>query len=233
MLKDIIKNRYSARTWLPTSIEQEKINYILNCAVHAPSKQSLYPWKIYVLGENSNSKSFKEWLFWENTWCVNGERANPSDKESQNKRFNGQYRAPLLLLWTHRALSEETHKNENYWKSYLPYQQEQDLIDMTVSASFAMLAAEELGLRTCFGRCHEYEFTNTILDEGTVKMGIALGIGYAEDDNNHNNRMLDPVIRNDRLEGYETKNLSQSFPIKYHNIRQKKPNISNLIKIIN
>jgi hypothetical protein len=193
----------------------------------------LYPWSLYVLGENSKAKSFKEWLFWENTWCVNGNRANIKDKESQEKRFNGQYRAPLLLLWTHRDLDEEKHKDENYWHTYVPLQEEQNLIDMTVSASFAMLAAEELGLKTCFGRCHEHEFTNTILDKKTVKMGIALGIGYAEEDIQHNNTMLTPIVRNGRQEGYDTKNLSQSFPTKYHNIRQKKPKVTDLIKIVN
>jgi nitroreductase len=227
MINDLIKNRYSARTWTNQEIDDYKTNYIVEAACNAPSKQSLYPWKLYILGDSEESKKFKEWLFWEDTWCVNGERANPKDRKSPEKRFNGQYRAPLLLLWAHRDLDPEKHKDENYWNYYRAYTQEQNLIDMTVSASFAMLAAEEQGLRTSFGRCHSWEFEHKIFDGGKAIIGIALGIGYAEEHKDYDT-MIYPVTKNKRLEGYETKNLSQNFPLKKHNIRKNKPDIKQI-----
>jgi nitroreductase len=36
-LKKLIEDRYSVRAYLPQPVEQEKINYILDCARLAPS----------------------------------------------------------------------------------------------------------------------------------------------------------------------------------------------------
>lgn len=232
-IKNLINNRYSARNFLDREIEQSKIDYILDCAVNAPSKQSLYPYKINVLGQGPESKKFKEFLFWEDTWCApTGLRADENYFKSDNKRFNGQYRAPLLLLWTHNTLDEKTHNGTSYYNEYLKGEEENNLLDMTVSASFALLAAEELGLNTSFCKCHSYEYYDTILGAHT-KVGIGLGIGYAETDENHKGRMLDPVYKNDKLQGYDTKNLSQDFPLKAHSARRRKPAVEDLIFYIN
>lgn len=232
MIRDLVNNRYSARIWLDNPIEQEKIDYIIECAFKAPSKQSLYPWTMFVLGEDPKAKEFKNWLFWEDTWCYKGERAKPAGKHSNDKRFNGQYRAPLLLLWAHRDLNPEQHKDQHYWEHYWPYAQQQNLVDMTTSASFALLAAEELGLRTCFGRCHSWEYTDTVLGEGRINVDLALGIGYAEEhDYSQNLSSLWPVERNGRLEGYDTRNLDQNYPNPNH-YRSKKPPAETLIKYI-
>lgn len=232
-MKQIIDNRYSARTFLDQPVEEFLTNHILQCAIKAPSKQSLYPYEIIVLDESPAAKEFKEFLFWEDTWCVNGERANPKDKNSSEKRFNGQYRAPLVFLWAHRKLDSNLHKHKDYWDYYTPSAQENDLIDMTVSASFAMLAAEEKGLRTCFGRCHSYEYTDTILGEGTVKVGLALGMGYAEPDLDHKGMFVTPVLDdNGNHQGYETKNLNKDFPKWKHDFRKDIPDWSDLIRFI-
>lgn len=232
-LKKLIIDRYSARTFLDREIEPYTINHILSCAYNAPSKQGLYPYTIYVLGEDPVAKEFKDFMFWEDTWCVKGERANPKDKNSTNKRFNGQYKAPLTLLWAHRDLDEDKHKDKDYWEYYWPYARENNLVDMTVSASFAMLAAEEAGLRTCFGRCHSYQYTDTVLGKGNVIVGLALGIGYAEDDNDHKGMMIKPVLDAEGIKhGYETKNLNKSFPKFKHDYRKNKPAWDDLIKFI-
>jgi len=224
MLLDIIKHRYSARTWESKEVPQEKINYILDCALNAPSKQCKYPYTIYVLTESEKSKEFKNWLYWHDTWCVQGVRADPKDVHSDEKRFNGQYRSPLLLLWGHRDLAT---KDNDYFETY----EWQNLMDMTTSASFAMLAAQEQGLSTCFGNCHSYEFTNTILGNEEVKIGLALGIGYAKIDDDTSS-MVYPVYKNDSLQGYETRNLSQSYPTEKHDLRSNKPDNDKLVVTI-
>lgn len=230
MIKRIIDKRYSARTFCDKVISKQKTNYILHCALNAPSKQSIYPYKIYVLGNSKKAIKFKQWLFWHDTWCANGERSNTENKTPKNTRFNGQYNAPLLFLYAHRQPSNLTHipiKQTNR-----AFKNETDLIDMTVSASFAMLAAEELGLRTCFGRCHSYEYIDTVLGEGSVKIGMALGMGYADSVDN-DSEMITPIRdATGSLQGYDTNNLKQTYPIKNHNVRQNKPKIDNLFTFV-
>lgn len=231
-IQNLIKNRYSARNFLDTKIEQDKIDYILDCAINAPSKQSLYPYTINVLGTGKQSTEFKEFLFWEDTWCApSGERADKEFEGGDNKRFNGQYRAPLLLLWTHKTLNSKQHQKTNYWDQYNLAAEENNLLDMTVSASFAMLAAEEMGLKTSFCKCHSYEYHDTVLGKH-AKVGIGIGIGYAEADKNHKRKMLDPVYKHEKLQGYDTKNLDQNFPLESHSSRRRKPGLSELITYI-
>jgi len=97
---------------------------------------------------------------------------------------------------------------------------------------WAMLAAEEQGLRTCFGRCHSYEYIDTILGEGSVKIGMALGMGYADSVDNESN-MITPISDKTRLiQGYETNNLEQTYPIVKHNVRRNKPKIDELFTFV-
>jgi len=229
MLKNIIDNRYSARNFNDSDIEQEKIDYILDCALRAPSKQSRYPYKIFVLGNSKQATKFKHWLFWHDTWCADGVRADIENKTPKNTRFNGQYQAPLLFLYAHRVPHNLTHATEPIEDVY---RQEFELIDMTVSASFAMLAAEEQGLRTCFGRCHSYEYVDTILGNGSVRIGLALGMGYATTVEN-DSKIIRPIYdKQNQLQGYDANNLAQSYPLEKHNVRRNKPNNNELFTFI-
>lgn len=228
MLQDIIKRRYSARNFENVEVEQNKVQYILDCALSAPSKQSVYPYKIFVLGNSKRANKFKNWLFWNDTWCVDGKRADPSQMDSKEKRFNGQYKAPLLFLYAHRTPKDLVHTPLTVLNNNLDY----NLVDMTVSASFAMLAAEEQGLRTCFGRCHSYEYVDSILGKGSIKIGLALGMGYAKSVTNKSDMRISITNKKNILQGYDTNNLEQTYPIKKHNVRQNKPDINELFTFI-
>lgn len=48
-LKELIESRYSVRAYLPDPVEDEKLNYILECARLAPSACNLQPWKFYIV----------------------------------------------------------------------------------------------------------------------------------------------------------------------------------------
>ncbi|MBB4037381.1 nitroreductase [Dysgonomonas hofstadii] len=50
-LKELIENRYSVRAYLSQIVEDEKIEYILECARLAPSACNLQPWKFYVIAD--------------------------------------------------------------------------------------------------------------------------------------------------------------------------------------
>ena len=46
---DLIKARYSARSYEQRAVEQEKIDYILECARLAPSAVNFQPWKFIIV----------------------------------------------------------------------------------------------------------------------------------------------------------------------------------------
>ena len=227
MLIDVISKRYSARIWDDKDVEQSKVNYILDCAYNAPSKQCVYPYEILVLGNSEKAKTIKDWLYWNDTWCVDGERAVYKKRKSPEKRFNGQYRAPILLLWSFKPISD-SHKNSNHYNFHPKQLDVGHEVDMAVSASFAMLAAEEQGLATCFGRCHSVEMKHELLT-GTIP--LALGIGYATP-TTKTDSIIEPVYKDERLEGYDGRNTLQSFPIEKHDVRIRKPSFDKIIKVI-
>jgi nitroreductase len=59
-LKKLIEDRYSVRAYLPQPVEQEKINYILDCARLAPSACNYQPWKFYVVTEKETMERIQE-----------------------------------------------------------------------------------------------------------------------------------------------------------------------------
>ena len=46
---DLVKARYSARSYEQRAVEQEKIDYILECARLAPSAVNFQPWKFIIV----------------------------------------------------------------------------------------------------------------------------------------------------------------------------------------
>lgn len=48
-LLDLIKERYSVRAYTQQPVEQEKIDYILECARLAPSAVNFQPWKFIIV----------------------------------------------------------------------------------------------------------------------------------------------------------------------------------------
>jgi nitroreductase len=236
MLRNIIDNRYSGRIWDKEVPGKTQLDYILDCAYKAPSKQSLYPYEIHVITNSKKGRKFKDFLFWQNTWCSSKGRIK--DKTSLNKKYNGQYRAPILLCWTNRAVTNmHTHADAKLFQggasNLHDNEHEQALVDATVSASFAMLAAEEQGLQTSFGRCHQEEWNKSVF--GTDKrFYMAVGIGYAtaspSESHPNDGGMLTPIVRDGVADGWETKNLAQDYNGPH--LRDGRPARDALIKFV-
>lgn len=53
---DLAKSRYSVRSYLPTTVEQEKLDYILECGRVAPSAANYQPWHIIVIRHEEMKK---------------------------------------------------------------------------------------------------------------------------------------------------------------------------------
>ena len=59
-LLELIKARYSCRNYQPTSVEQDKLNYIMECVRLAPSAVNKQPWKFRVITNEADKAKLKE-----------------------------------------------------------------------------------------------------------------------------------------------------------------------------
>jgi nitroreductase len=214
MLKEHLKHRFTAKWWDDQPVEQEKIDAVLEAAYLAPSKQGVYRYEILVVTDSDEGKKFKKWLYEENTWCYEG-MLTPAGAD--DKRFNGQVLAPLLLIFFSKK--EKTNNIEDL--------NLRNHIDTVVSATTAMCAAEELGLSTGFNATFNgKEVANKLKIEDAV-CTMMLGIGYATADQ----RVRRGVYNLDggRI-GYDYSNTDPDLKIDIN--RTNKPSMQELIKLL-
>lgn len=57
---ELVKNRYSARNYKPDRIEQEKLDYIIECARQAPSAVNYQPWHLMVVTSNEGKRKLQQ-----------------------------------------------------------------------------------------------------------------------------------------------------------------------------
>ena len=54
---DLVKQRYSCRSYQTKGVEQEKIDYVMECVRFAPSAVNKQPWRFRVIsGEDAKEK---------------------------------------------------------------------------------------------------------------------------------------------------------------------------------
>lgn len=64
---DLVKRRYSVRCYEPRAIEQEKLDYIMECVRLAPSAVNFQPWKFAIVTDKEKLDALKsvyprEWI---------------------------------------------------------------------------------------------------------------------------------------------------------------------------
>ena len=52
-LLTLVKNRYSCRDYRPVAVEQEKLDYIMECVRFAPSAVNRQPWRFHIVKDES------------------------------------------------------------------------------------------------------------------------------------------------------------------------------------
>ena len=203
MILNLLQNRFTAKWWSEQLVSQSDLDIILRSAFHAPSKQSKYNYEIYVFTDSDRGKELKQWFYWENTACLDKIRGKQGEGL---RRYNGQVLAPVYLLWI--AENEDQDVRD----------------DCMVSATVAMLSAEEIGLQTGFCGCiGPVEIKEKLNING--KSVISLGIGYAVADNKESRK----VFKDNREVGFDLSNSDPRF--KTYHVRKNKPSFSDLIKI--
>jgi hypothetical protein len=171
-LHNHLEKRFTAKWWDPIEVETDKLETILECAYQAPSKQGHHDFEIHVLTDSTEGKEFKDYLFWENTACLNKVRAAPGPGP---RRYNGQMLAPIVIVW----LGKTQPATRN------PYGESEWLRtnnDCIISATMAMCQAEELGVRTGFcGTLGGREIADRLNRPNHTAI-ISVGFGYATPD---------------------------------------------------
>jgi len=200
---DLLKNRFTAKWWEDRPVSVYEITTILDAAFLAPSKQSRYHYEIYVFTDSIHGRELKEWFYWENTACLDKVRGK---KGKGLRRYNGQVLAPVYLLWVAESDDLETRD------------------DCLVSSTLAMIAAEELGLRTGFCGCiGPVEIKEKLDIQGRAI--VSLGIGHARPDYRESRK----VFKQGKEMGFDHSNSDPQLHDVH--VRKNKPSFENLIKI--
>ncbi len=58
--KNLALSRHSVRAWMAQEIEQEKLDYILECMRHAPSAVNFQPWKFYIVRSEEGRSALQQ-----------------------------------------------------------------------------------------------------------------------------------------------------------------------------
>ena len=184
-LHNYLENRFTAKWWTDDELPMDKVETILECAYQAPSKQGYHEFEIHVITDSPEGKEFKEWLYYENTACLDKVRAKPG---VGLRRYNGQVLAPVVMIWLAK----------NYSVTPNPYGESDWLRtnnDCIISSTMAMCQAEELGVRTGFCGCIGGREIADRLNKPNHTAVISIGFGYATPD-----RMLGRKVYKDGVE---------------------------------
>ncbi len=57
---ELVKRRYSCRNYQPTSIEKEKLDYILECVRFAPSAVNKQPWAFRIISDKEEQEKLRQ-----------------------------------------------------------------------------------------------------------------------------------------------------------------------------
>lgn len=98
MFIDLVKQRYSVRSYEERQIEKEKMEYIMECVRLAPSAVNFQPWHFYVVTDREKLEALKstykrEWI--QSAPCIVVACAN--HEESWHRRLDNKDHADIDL----------------------------------------------------------------------------------------------------------------------------------------
>ncbi|MFA6530321.1 MAG: nitroreductase family protein [Candidatus Micrarchaeia archaeon] len=150
---ELIKNRFSARSYLPKEVEKEKLDKILLAASFAPSAGNLQAYKIVIVSDKRNREELAY-------------ACNEQDYVAD---------APVSLIF----LADLKASGKKYGDRGMRIFAVQDA---TIAASYAQLAVSELGLASVFVGTFETMEVMRIANAGEYEVPIAvIPIGYTSE----------------------------------------------------
>ena len=148
---EIVQMRRSVRSFLPTPVEQEKINYILECARLAPSWKNLQCWRFVVIEDPTTRQKLVEAMT----------PTNPGRKAL--------IQAPVIIVLCADPTESEVWEGKDYM-----------MLDAGLAMEHLILAATEQGLGTCWqGWFSEQKIREIINVPENVRAVALTPLGYA------------------------------------------------------
>ena len=226
MLKDVLKKRYTTKWWDSKPVKMEDINNIISVAYNAPSKQGYSDYQIHVITDSEEGKKFKEWLYWDNTYCIDESLYNRNENSGKLKRFNGQVLAPVVIIWlakkfdANKIIKINPYNEDNHTRT---------MNDCMVSATMALCQAEELGLKTGFCGCLKGQEVADKLGQSGYFAVISLGIGHATI--SETPESISVFDKNGNKVCFDLANFDPKF-VKKNTTRNKRLSIEQVIKYL-
>ena len=215
-LHNYLENRFTAKWWNDEPLKSDKVETILECAYQAPSKQGYHEFEIHVITDSEEGKSFKEWLYYENTACLDKIRGKPG---VGMRRYNGQVLAPVVMIWLAKTYTTALNPyNESNWL--------RTNNDCIISSTMAMCQAEELGVRTGFCGCLGGREIADRLNRPNHTAVISVGFGYADSD-----RLLHRKVFKDGVQiGFDLSNTAPA--IRTAENRNRRPSKYSMVNFV-
>tara|TARA_Y100000592_G_scaffold100296_1_gene179608 strand:- start:1675 stop:2298 length:624 start_codon:yes stop_codon:yes gene_type:complete len=183
-LQKLLGTRHTFKTFLPKSLEEEKVEKILKSITEVPSCNNRYNYKVKVINHTLDERKAKIGLY--DYVCTMSKNPVKYDDNSENlvtrsprsydeamkwksqdnldQHINGQVLAPLVLVY--------------YIADSDPVQL--DILDIGLSCWNNIITAQVLGVQSGFCGCFDKNFMQDFLElDGTPV--IAIGFGYAND----------------------------------------------------
>lgn len=177
-IHDLMKSRYTVRTFKPQDLKKGHLDQILGAGLLAPSKNKIFPYRIIVLTNSRKGKRLKRELWSKHTICYHCSEAG--DKIEQ--RINSILTAPVNLVFFLDPKPEAIEKEEDLSKirNRLIFRAARDAM---ISAAAMMLQAEQLGYGTAFTGVHYSmnKFKKQLKVPLDNKYLVTLSIGYRKE----------------------------------------------------
>jgi hypothetical protein len=141
-LMNLLRSRKTQRLVDESDISQDNINKIINAALLAPSLDKVYPYTIVALTNGPNSMALKKHLI-EHARCGPDKDGDPW----QDREINQSFLSGLVLVF---ISGPNTGVQEPNPTPVDLSHRTQHLKDAMISATYAMMAAESLGLSTSY-----------------------------------------------------------------------------------
>ena len=174
---DLMKNRYTVRTFKPQNLEKGHLDQILGAGLLSPSKNSLFPYKIVVLTDSRKGRRLKRQLWSKYTICHHCSETG----DQIEQRINSILTAPVNIVFFLDLKPETQEKQESLSKikNRLIFRATRDAM---ISVTAMMLQAEQLGYGTAFTGVNsdmdKFKKQLKIPTENTYL--VTLSVGYKE-----------------------------------------------------
>ena len=150
---EVVQQRRSLRAYLPTPVEQEKLEYVLECARLAPSWKNLQCWRFIVVEDLEQRKALANTML----------ESNPGRKAL--------VQAPLAIVLCAVPTESEVWEGKDFM-----------MLDAGIAMEHLILAATEQGLGTCWqGWYSEEEARKVLKVPEEVRVVAMTPLGYPDE----------------------------------------------------